>query len=233
MPSLVFALLQIPTGSVQYATPVAVARGFDGTVTLRGRGLERVKPFTFTDAGVRVRAEKPGTKFEPPGGTAREESGDSHLVLKITVPKTYAGGVVALPFAAASGGRYRLAIDPPDAVAEREPNGGFGQSQPLELPATLAGGFGHKQDVDVVRFALARGQSLDVVGTSHGGPADLVLTLWDAGGRQLAAGDQRTGYRLRHTARAGGEFWLGLADASDRGGPAFGYRATLSVGGGD
>lgn len=225
MLTLLIALGQAAMPTPLFAQPLAVPPGFRGTVTVHGRGLDRLLPFMAVRDGVVVRVVKPGKKGSPPQGLSREQAGDSTVELALVVPRSHGGGTVALPLPPA--GRLSLAIDPQNVVPEVEPNGGLTQAQLVARAVTFAGVFQQDRDVDVVRFALKKGELLEVRGTTHGGPADLILTLWDDAGHLLATADERTGHKLSYQAPQDGEYRLSLTDASDRGGALFGYRVVV------
>jgi hypothetical protein len=121
-----------------------------------------------------------------------------------------------------------------DLIEEKEPNGGFKQTQPLAMGKTLLGTVKEPADVDVFRFECKAGQRFiaEVFAARCGSALDSILTLHTVDGRILATNDDAAGSRdsiLRFQLPANGACLFSLVDAHDRGGPAFVYLLRVSV----
>jgi len=135
-----------------------------------------------------------------------------------------------------------FAVDDLPEAAEREPNDGAAQAQPIRAPVIVNGRIGRPGDADVVRLYGRKGAKIvaEVVARRLGSPLDSVLALADAKGKQLAFSDDcpdRAAGLITHqadsclTARlpADGTYYLRVSDAQARGGADFGYRLRISA----
>jgi hypothetical protein len=114
-------------------------------------------------------------------------------------------------------------------IAEKEPNNGFRQAQPIQFPQVVEGAIAQPQDVDVFRFEGKAGQQIicEVLAARFGSALDSVLTLYDGQARQLASNDDAEGSsdsRLEVTLPRDGTYYLTLLDAHDTGGVTHVYR---------
>ncbi len=118
-------------------------------------------------------------------------------------------------------------------VAEREPNDGFDQAQPVESSQTIDGSTHGDRNVDVFRLEATAGQtvSAEVVAARYGSALDSLLTLYDERGTTLAISDDTDTPDSRLTFRitTSGRYFLVLQDAHDRGGPAHPWRLVLTT----
>jgi hypothetical protein len=133
-------------------------------------------------------------KDNVPNGQDINRIGDSHLEIEITLPPDTPSGSVPFLVVTAAGesNAYRLLVERDIApIAEKEPNNGFRDAQPVQLPATIEGAISQPQDVDVFRFQGEEGQCVvcEVVAARYGSPLDSILTLYDSGGHVLTMND--------------------------------------------
>ena len=120
-------------------------------------------------------------------------------------------------------------------ITEKEPNNGFRQAQPVQVPQAIDGSIGQPQDVDVFRIEGQAGQKLvcEVLAARYGSPLDSTLTLYSAAGRIVASNDDHDGSadsRLEVVLPETGTYFLSLADANDQGGSAHVYRLVITAG---
>lgn len=216
------------------AVPLAVPAGFAGKVTVRGLKLDGLTSVT-ADGGVTAKLVGKGRKAAPPKDTTARKAGDTESEIELSVPKGFAGGHVTLTLTAPNKKPvpFRLTIDPAGTVAEVEPNDGFAQAHLVMLSATVAGVIQREKDVDVFEFKLTAGQRVrvEVDAAKLGSPADLTLTAWDADRHILASADDTPAGpdpAVEFTAPRAGDYFVSVAEASDRGGPAFGYRLRVT-----
>jgi hypothetical protein len=134
-----------------------------------------------------------------------------------------------------------FAVDTLPECLEREPNDAPDKAQPVTLPVIVNGRIDRPDDTDVFRFQGQAGQEIvaEVLARRLDSPLDSVLTLTDAGGRQLAYNDdfddkgaglithQADSY-LRATLPADGTYYLRIADMQHQGGPEYAYRLRIS-----
>jgi len=203
-------------------------------VTVRGLKLDTLTSVT-ADGGVSAKLVGQGRKSVPPKDTSAKKAGDTEAEIELSLPKGFAGEAVTLTLTAPKTKPvpFRLTIDPPGTVAEVEPNDGFAQAQLVTVPVRFAGVIQREKDVDVVKLKLAAGERVrvEIDAAKLGSPADLTLTLWDADRHILAAADDTPAGpdpALDYTAPAAGDYFVSVAEASDRGGPAFGYRLRIT-----
>jgi hypothetical protein len=86
--------------------------------------------------------------------------------------------------------------------------------------------------VDVFRFEGKAGDKLlvEVRAGRSGSPLDAMLTLYDAGGRAVAADDDSAGGtdpKLEVTLPRDGAYYLAVIDAHDQGAVMFAYRLAV------
>ncbi|MCH2372598.1 MAG: PPC domain-containing protein [Planctomycetes bacterium] len=123
-----------------------------------------------------------------------------------------------------------LASELPNSV-EQEPNNSAAAASPAVAPGHLHGVLAEGRDEDWFRFDAESGQRfrVGVESKSLGSPADIVVAIHDAEGKQVARGDD-TGLdeaRFEFTAPSAGPYHLAVSDLIHRGGPAFVYRVEV------
>jgi hypothetical protein len=218
--------------------PLGVPVGTPTRLTLRGLRLE-------TATEVRCQAPKATAKLLSKGkaGLPKPEDaprlGDTQVEMELTLPPDYPGRTVTVSVVTPAGESpaQPLLVERGPVVAEKEPNNGFREAQPVTLPLELQGAIGQPQDVDVFRFEGKAGQKLivEVFAARFGSPLDSILTLYDAAGRIVARSDdvdgstdsRRTDSRLEITVPSDGAYLLEVADANDLGGPQYLYRLAV------
>jgi hypothetical protein len=210
--------------------PLGVVPGTPTRLTVRGLKLDTATELRFTDpkatARILNKGKAPLGKDQMPA-----QVGDTQVEVEVNLPPGAAGTFVVVTPAGESK-PHELLVDP--AVAEKEPNNGFAQAQPLTLPQAVDGTIGQPQDVDVFRFEGKAGQRvvLEVFAARHGSALDSVLTLYDSGGRELASNDDADGSadsRLEVTLPRDGTYFVSLLDAHDQGGPTHVYRVVARL----
>jgi hypothetical protein len=245
---LLIALLLLPTGlapgqgkpadgkdkpKLIVAVPVAVMPGKTSKVTVRGFRV---------DAATEIRVHHPNSsakllgksKLSVPNQQDPALVGDSQVEIEVTLPEDYPMSRLSLAVVTPAGESppYRMGVDPEAAVAEKEPNNGFKNAQPLQLPQSVDGMIGHAQDVDVFRFEGKEGQAvvLEVFANRYGSPLDSFLTLYDGDGHIIASNDDHNGSadsRIETKLPRTGTYYVSLIDANDQGGPAYVYRLSV------
>lgn len=223
---------------VLYTVPLGVPDGFKGKVQLRGFNLDAVEAVSSPVAGLAGKVVG-GKKQGPPQNVPPRVGGDTAVVLELELPEAVPGDPAGPRFVwlrlAPKGGKSaagfaRLRVDPPDTLAEKEPNNALAGANPLPANTPMAGVIGSGGDVDAYRVDAPPGKPLTVTVTSGGSPADLILTAFDSAGHLLGTADARTARRLPPGTR---ELVLRspppgvvvvVSEALDRGGAEFGYR---------
>ncbi len=131
-----------------------------------------------------------------------------------------------------------LWVDPFDGIAEKEPNDGPDQAQPLQIGQAVNGTIHARGQSDWFTFDGKKGQVIvvETVARRVGSPLDPYLELYDARGRRLAANDDavyRAGFphpadaRIRYRLPADGTYRIRLRDTARIGGPDYRYRLQL------
>lgn len=229
-------------------SPLGVLPGSKVTLRLRGVGIETAKGIRFTDVkegdGEKPRAEiKSKGKGELPKGFEAKTFGDGQVEFELAVPAGAALERISFVVVTGEGeteAKSVRVLDPAKTVAEKEPNGGFREAQPIEPGEggkTVVGVIGSDGDVDVFAVTGKAGRTLsaEVSAARAGSPLDGLLTLYDAAGRVVArsddAGDSHDpafSFKLP----ADGAYYLALTDANDHGSPSHAYLLNLTWGAG-
>jgi len=128
----------------------------------------------------------------------------------------------------------------PDSL-EREPNNRAPFAQTIKPGLILNGKIENPQDTDVFKFEGKAGQKIvaEIHARRLNSPLDSVLKLTDASGKKIASNDDNedkaSGLTTHHadsmltaTLPADGTYYIHLADAQDKGGPAYAYRLRIS-----
>ncbi len=162
--------------------------------------------------------------------------GNTQAEVEVTLPPDYPARTVTVTVLTPAGESppHALLVDRGPVVAEREPNNGFREAQPLAPGQQVQGAISQKQDVDVYRFEGKAGQQVvaEVLAARHGSALDSFLTLHDGEGRILASNDDSDGgpdSRVELRLPRDGTYYLSVIDANDQGGPAHVYRLALRV----
>jgi len=224
-----------PKPAVIFALPIGAIAGGSTKIKLRGPLLGEASEVKVGDSSATAKILNKGgapvpDKYDP------KLIGDTQVEIELTVPPdaqaheakltvvTPQGEAVwMLPIAAAGG-----------IIAEKEPNGGFRDSQPLDPGQTIEGLISYSKDVDVYRITGVAGQRMvfEVLAARRGSPLDALLTLYDSEGQTLATSDDQpttTDARLEVVMPSAGAYYLGLVEANDRGTEMHAYRLTASL----
>ncbi len=223
---------------VAVTVPLAVTTGTTNRIKIRGTHLTNVAELRFTNENTKADiALKTATKVDLPKDADAKKLGDTQVEVDLMFPADTVAAtnyfIVVSP-AGQSEAQPLILVPAESLIAEKEPNGGFRQSQTVVLGKTIQGVIKEAGDVDVFRFegragAWVRGE----VYAARGGAAlDALLTLYDADGHPLAVSDDvdgRTDALLRVKLPADGAYFLSLIDAHDKGGPTHVYLLSIDV----
>ena len=228
-------------------TPLGIVPGQPMKVVLRGKRLDEVKE-------LQLNGQVSATKILSKGKTAvpqkqdANRSGDTQLEAELTLPTDTKPGECELIAVSDAGNSlvFKMFVDAQLVVAEKEPNDGFAQAQPVEIGTILEGTLHQPQNVDVFRFDGQAGEKFvcEVIAARRGSVLDATLTLFDSQRRlidtaddltQSQAGDNKSpddwslrDARLEVALPTSGTFFLVLQDANDLGGPTHPYRLKVS-----
>ncbi|MFO0825780.1 MAG: PPC domain-containing protein [Gemmataceae bacterium] len=168
------------------------------------------------------------------GGRANypaERIGDSEVQLELDLPKDAKPGEVKLTAIGPGGdsNAYVLLIrDAVPVIAEKEPNDGFEQAQPLTLPCAVEATIKNERDVDVFKIEGKKGDKLriEVQAARFGSPVDAMCVLYSVGREAVASADTANAPDpvIVVTLPKDGPYFLSIQDANDLGGGNFGYR---------
>jgi hypothetical protein len=219
---------------VTVTLPLGVVPGTTTRVTVRGLKLGAATGVRFSDSKVTAKLLKAGSA---PLGKDQQAAqvGDTQVEVEITLPKDAMAASFAVVTPDGETPPHSLLVETAiPVVAEKEPNNGFREAQPIQPPQVVEGSIQQPQDVDVFRFEGKAGQRLvlEVQAARHGSALDSVLTLYDAEGRELAANDDAGGSadsRLEATLPRDAVYYVSLQDAHDQGGPVYVYRLVARV----
>jgi hypothetical protein len=227
-PTTTAAVTEPPTPFVQYAFPPGARQGGTVEVTCSGQNLAGASAVRVTGSGVAAKI--------------KEVVNLTTVKLSILIDAGAEPGVREMRLITAGGvsNRFRFCVGQLPEVNEAEPNE---RDQPQAigtLPVTLNGQI-MEGDRDCFRFSAKAGQTLVFAAEARAlvpfiadavpGWNDVVLTLYDAAGRQLASVDD-LGFRpdpvLVCKIPADGEYVIEASDILFRGRGDFVYR--LSIG---
>jgi hypothetical protein len=134
-----------------------------------------------------------------------------------------------------------FAVDMLPECLEKEGNDSPRDAQAVTLPIIVNGRIGKSGDWDIFRLEGRAGDRIvaEVYARRLDSPADTVLKLTDAAGRQLAFNDDHenkdSGLETHHADSfflaalpADGTYYVHLGDAQRRGGPEYAYRLRIS-----
>ena len=217
---------------VTLAIPLGSVPGTTTRITIRGLNLHQVKEVKFAEPGVLVKILSQGKANVPDKNP--DKVGDTQVVVDVTLAPEQKTSVSFVVVTALGDTKpHSLLIDTSaPLVKEKEPNDGFRQAQPLQLPQIVEGMIDRPKDVDVFRFDGKAGQrvSLTLLAARHGSALDGILTLYDANGQQVASCDGAGKHgdpQMEVTLPRAGTYYLSLIDAHDQGGPTHVYRIVL------
>jgi hypothetical protein len=218
---------------VTHATPVALQRGKTAEITVEGQ-------MSFAGA-YKVLFEGRGVSAElVPGGTAQKGVVRS-VKLKVAVAPDAPLGVrefrVATSLGVSSVGQLLVVDDP--VVQESGDNNTLAKANPIPVPCVACGRIEAAEDVDYFKFHAEAGQTFTFAVQcarlqdkihdlqKH---ADPMLTLYDAGGRELAANDDFyfADPLLTHTFGKAGDYFIQVRDSKYDGDPRWVYALTVT-----
>ncbi len=194
------------------------------------------------DTATEVRSSSPQISFKVlsavsvavPNGQDAKQIGNTQMELEVTVVEGVALGDATLTVVSPTGESppHKLLIGSVHPlVDDSEPNDGFRQAQPIQIPQTVDGQIHGDKNVDVFSFEIADPQSvaIEVLARRHGSGLDGLLTLFDHRGNIVVVNDDHDGKAdSRITAElAAGKYFISLQDAHDHGGPAHPYRLVI------
>jgi hypothetical protein len=219
---------------VVVAVPLAAVPGKTTKVTVRGLNLEDATEVKFADDKVQAKIISKGKAAVPDKNP--DKVGDTQLVVEVTPPAGLAADPLPFTVVTPAGETkpHMLLVEGTlPVIAEKEPNDGFKQATPIQVPQVVTGAIDKAMDVDVFRLEGKKGQKLtfEVVAARYGSALDAILTLYDADGEQIASnngGAEGVDALLRVTLPKDGVYYLSLIDAHDSGGPTHVYRLVIS-----
>ena len=217
---------------VNVIAPLGVVPGRRAELTVRGQRLDAAKALTVKDAAGAEVAIKSRGRSNPPGAQDAKRVGDTQVVVELTLPESFASDSVTLIIETDRGGvaSCRLpVVAAAQHLAEKEPNDGFRQAQPIDADRVVLGQIRQQRDVDVYRISSNASQtwSFNIVAQREGSAMDPILTLYGADGRMIDTVDDIEGTRdaqLSVTFPHAGDYYIVVMDAHDQGGPAHPYR---------
>jgi hypothetical protein len=123
-----------------------------------------------------------------------------------------------------------LAASDVDEILEHEPNDDPAHANRVPIPVGITGRFQAKNDIDHFVFAAKKGDRLGIQAHTHelGSPTEVLLTLKDAQGKQVAASDPQGEPRIDFTAPGDGDYTLAVESPLFGSGPDETYRITIA-----
>jgi len=224
-----------PPPKVTLVTPLGVPAGATTKVTVRGLKIDQAAELRFANEKVTAKILKK-SKVPVPMKAEPGVVGDSMLEVELTLPAgldtTLLAFTVLTPYELTA--EHKLMVNGPiPVITEKEPNNGFKQAQPVQLPQVIDGAINQGQDVDVFRFEGKAGQKIacEVLAARYGSTLDSILTLYTSSGRIVASNDDHDGSsdsRMEVTLPETGFYYLSVQDAHDQGGVTYTYRLVIA-----
>jgi hypothetical protein len=218
---------------VVVVTPLGIAPGAKTRLVIRGLRLENATEVRCQEPKATAKVLKK-SKVGVPNQQDVNRVGDTQVEAEVTLPADYPNRTVTISVLTAAGESqaHSLLIDRGPVVAEKEPNNGFRQAQPIQLSQEVQGSIEQGKDVDLYRFEGKEGQriTLEVLAARYGSALDSLLTLYDGEGQVLASCDDISGSsdsRLDVTLPKTGTYFVSVIDANDQNGPAHVYRLSV------
>lgn len=214
-----------PVPKILVFMPLGVVPGATTVVTARGSVLDQATEFKLEGVdGATLKIKSKGKAAMPKEAEAAAV-GDTQAELEIAIPADAAVEKLTLTAVTPAGAtepRALLIVPKEKFLAEKEPNGGFSQAQPVEADRTVVGSVAQPRDVDVFKVKAAKGErwTFEVVAARQGSFLDPTLSLYSESGQLLATRDDDPGSRdatIEFTAPADGTYFLSLIDAHDGG----------------
>jgi hypothetical protein len=214
--------------------PLGVVPGVETKIVIRGQRLDTATEIRFAEIKAAVKIVSKG-KATVPNMQDVAKVGDTQIEATVTLPADFDGKEAAFTIVTPAGesAPHKLLVDKTPTIAEKEPNNGFRQAQPVQFPQVIDGAIGQNQDVDVFRFDGQAGQQviIEVFAARYGSMLDSFLILYNADGQIVASNDDLDGSttdsRLEATLPKAGIYYVSVQDAHDTGGPAHVYRLVL------
>ena len=215
---------------VQYPIPLTIPATGKVKLTLRGQKLDTVTEIQSIDVKVTAKLVGKGRKAAVPNNYPANKLGDTEVDVELEFAAGHAPesvSLVAVNPAGNSAAYSVVALAKP--IAEKEPNDTFAAAQKIGLPVAIEGTIGKERDVDVYTFDGKKGQSVKfaILAAKLGAPTDALLTLYDEARNVIALVDDSAGSSdpvLSAKLPRDGTYFLSVLEASDLGGPQFGYR---------
>jgi hypothetical protein len=224
-----------PKPLVKMSTPIGLATGSTTKLIVRGLLLDEASEVRVQGSPLALKILSKG-KAPLPANTDPKILGDTQVEIEATAPADLAPGEVKFTLVTPKGEsapHSLLVVAKDKLVANREPNGGFRDAQPIEPGQVIEGVVEQARNVNVYRLELAGGKKLsaEVLAARYGSALDPLLSLYDSRGRLLASEDDTVGTdpRLELTIAESGTYYLVLVDALDQGGPTHPFQLITRV----
>ena len=218
------------------STPIGLATGSTTKLTVRGLLLDEASEVRVQGSPLVLKILSKG-KAPLPANTDPKILGDTQVEIEATAAADLPPGEVQFTLLTPKGEsapHTLLVVAKDKLVANREPNGGFRDAQPIEPGQVIEGTIESPRNVNVYRLDLTAGQKLvaEVLAARYGSALDPLLTLYDSRSRLLATADDSVGTdpRLELTIGEAGTYYLVLVDALDQGGVTHPFQLVTRAG---
>lgn len=217
-------------GKLLVSSAVSLTPGATTRVVLRGTDLEPATGITLGDGPAKAKLLTKPKKGNPPNNTGPvERLGDWEVEAEIEVLAGTEPGELRVTLTTPHGPTNPLTIavaDPALRVEEKEPNNGYATAQVVTWPCVVEGRIEKEKDVDVYRIDGKPGERvcLRIESRALSSAAELLVTATDVQGHVLDMTRERTPNTFIVTLPLSGSCCVALIEASDLGGPFFGYR---------
>lgn len=217
------------------AVPLTVEPGAKAKLVVRGRNLDGVTGVKVHEPNSKGTLVGKPKKVMVPMTHPADRIGDWEAEVELEVAKGVPGGRLGFSLVGPAGESTPATVAVADGtprVAEKEPNDGFAQAQPVPAKCVIDGAIGRGRDPDVYRFDGKAGRTVrvEVQAARLGSPLDAILTVYDAERRIVGTCDDANGSAdpvLVLRLPRDGVYYAAVIDANDLGGPAFAYRLVI------
>jgi hypothetical protein len=215
-------------------SPLALTGGGKTTLRILGVNLAAARQLVFPGTGLPPVGIPERKASELPKGLEMKDAGETQFEVTVDIPVGLPGGCLPLAVQCESARSASVALPVREAAAqtaEREPNNGFQEANPLREGLPVLGGIQSEKDTDVFVFHPAPGQRYEVAITAGARASllDAALAVYDPDFRLVVSADDTSGSdaSLAFVVKREGAHYVAVTDAADKGGWGCVYELIL------
>lgn len=219
--------------SLDSVTPFVLTHGATATLTLRGRHLDDLQSLRLLGGPAPIdlkwslqeppASDKPAEKGKEKEKDKGKGTGEQILRVEVAISEGFPTGTNATVVASGPKGQSQpvrlFVVGKGLLVEEKEPNGGFKESQSVETGRSILGSLSQATDVDVFKLHMSAGQTLraELFASQLGLSLDASLSVYDSGGSLLGSNDDAAGRDPAVTVKcsAGAEWFIAVSSVGE------------------